>query len=148
MTTPDPIPLPFDEGQWIQIRKLNGQQHEEAQRAHRAGFATDNKWAGFFRAVAGSGPSSDDVKRILADPLTGYDRYTLARAGLVAWSYPGAINAVEPPTTEYDAIRDLDDDAVDFIAREVLKLAKPSLFQSREEQEQARKNDIGSSTEA
>jgi hypothetical protein len=119
----DPIPLPFDEGQWIKVRKLTGKQYERVQEAHRAGFVSGDRWAGFFRA-ASLNPTSEDVRRILHDPLTGHDRYALVREGLVAWSYLRAIAPVEGD----DAIADLDDDAVDFIAREVLKLAKPSLF--------------------
>lgn len=140
LISPERIPLPFDEGQWIQVRTLTGRQHEAAQEAHRAGYVTGDKWAGFFRAAA-IDPTSEQVQRILSDPLTGYDRYTLVREGLAAWSYSAAINRKEPPAEEYDAIRDLKDDAIDFIAREVLKLAKPGLFVvASEEAEAVRKN--------
>lgn len=139
LTTSDPIPLPFDEGQWIKVRKLTGREHEEAQNAHRLGFSTNpNKWAGFLRATAVD-PTSTDVQRVVADPMTGYDRYVIAKAGLVAWSYDLA---------PAQAIDDLDDDAIEFIAREVLKLSKPSLFQSANEQEQEKKSGFGASTKA
>jgi len=58
---------------------------------------------------------------------------------LVAWSYDAAINRQEPPAEDYDAIRDLDDDAVDFIAREVLRQTKPALFVETIEDAEAQK---------
>ena len=128
LTTSDRVPLPFDEGQWVKVRKLTGSEYEAAQVAHRVEFVAGDKWAGLFRRALEQGPSAADVQKALADPLTGFNRYVLVRAGLVAWSYDGAINRVEPAADVYDAIRDLDDDAVDFIAREVLKLTKPGLF--------------------
>ena len=137
-TTSDPIPLPFDAGQTITVRTLTGRQHEAAQQIHRAGFVAGNDWAAFFRRSAEFGPTSNEVKRILADPLTGYDRYELVRAGLAAWSYahaiPPYVNAekhakeVEADPLKKDVIDDLHDDAVDYIARAVLKRAKPLLF--------------------
>lgn len=56
----------------------------------------------------------------------------LVRAGLIGWSYP---HSTRPLTSSqkadgqtYDAIDDLDDEAVDFIATEVLRVTKPALF--------------------
>ena len=143
LTTSEPSPLPFDEGQWVKVRKLTGREIEAAQDAHRGGFASGSTraWAATFRRALEKGATDPDVLKALADPLTGYDRYVLARAGLVAWSYDGVINRVEPSADVYDAIRDLDDDAVDFIAREVLRLTKPALFMATiEDAEAARKN--------
>jgi hypothetical protein len=122
----DPIPLPFDEGQWVKVRKLTGRQHEEAQASHRAGFAGGNtrQWSLIFRRSLESGATDPEVQKALADPLTGYDRYALAKAGLVAWSYDRPMDA--------DAIDDLDDEAIDFVALEVLRLTKPGLFATNE----------------
>src|SRR5688572_5013340 len=116
----DPIPLPFDEGQWVKVRKLTGRQHEAVQVAHRVDFVRGDKWAGVFRESIEKGLTSAVVQKALRDPLTGYDRYELVKSGLVAWSYDRAVDA--------EAIEDLDDDAIEFIAREVLKLTKPMLF--------------------
>lgn len=114
------IPMPNDPASWIKVRKLTGKQYEKAQDVHRAKFAvSSDRWAGFFRATA-TNPDSEDVQRILSDPMTGHDRYALAKEGLVEWSFERAIDDA--------AIDELDDDAIDFIAREVLKLAKPGLF--------------------
>ena len=139
------IPLPFDQGQWVKVRKLTGRQYEHAQMVHRAGVAiAPDKWAGFARAAAADGPTSDAVKRMLTDPLTGFDRETLVREGLVAWSYdrpvkPVVTKVAGQPDQVDDAIADLDDDAIDFIAREVLKLTKPTLFVETPEASEAEK---------
>lgn len=143
----DPIPLPFDGGQWIRVRKLTGRQHEEAQAAHRGAFASGrtNGWAVTFRRALEKGANDPDVLKALSDPLTGYDRYELVRLGLVAWSYDRPLTPVVTkvegqPDQVSDAIEDLDDDAVDFIAREVLRLTKPGVFLSKDDSEAARKN--------
>jgi hypothetical protein len=135
MHVSDPIPLPFDEGQWVKVRKLTGEEYEAAQVAHRIEFVSGDKWAGVFRQALENGPSSAAVKKALANPLTGFDRYALVRAGLLAWSYPNSITPVKAkvaqdgaPDIVVDAIKDLDDDAVEFIALEVLKRTKPALF--------------------
>jgi len=148
LTTSDPIPLPADAGAWIKVRRLTGKEHDQAQESHRNEFASGrtNAWASVFRRALEKGASDPDVLKALRDPLTGYDRYVLVRKGLVSWSYPGVINKIEPPPDTYDAIRDLDDEAVDAIAREVLKLTKPALFQTPDEEETERKNDSRSFT--
>lgn len=153
MTISDPIPLPFDEGQWIRVRALTGEEYEAAQTAHRIEFVNGDKWAGLFKTFIEKGPSTASVKKALADPLTGFNRYVLARSGLVAWSYPQSIKRIEPvpavaatdttpaqaEVVAVDAIKDLRDDPLEFVAREVLKLTKPSLFvETPEEAEDAK----------
>jgi hypothetical protein len=148
LTVSDRIPLPFDDGQWIQVRKLTGRECERAQEAHRGSLATSNprSWAATFRRALEKGATDPEVLQALRDPLTGYDRFVLVRSGLVAWSYPQALTPVPAtPATKHkdgsttpaiaaaDAIEDLDDEAVDFIATEVLRLTKPALFHATEE---------------
>lgn len=147
----DPIPLPFDEGQWVQVRALTGRQYEAAQVFHRSNFVANDKWAGFFRDAIEHGPTSAQARLLLDDPLTGYDRYALVRSGLTAWSYDKPIKRIEgkpaveasdktpaqPAIDPIDAIEDLNDDAIEFIAREVLKLTKPSLFVTTEDEAEA-----------
>lgn len=135
LTVSERIPLPCDEGQWIQVRKLTGRESDQAQDAHRSAFASGriNAYAATFRRALEHGATDPQVMQALNDPLTGYDRFVVATAGLVAWSYDRA--------TDAEAINDLDDEAVDFIARAVLKLTKPVLFAaSAEDAEAVRKN--------
>jgi len=150
LTTSDPIPVPFDEGQTVTVRMLTGAEYEAAQVAHRDGLfgVAPRSWARTFRRMLEKGAGDAEVLAALADPLTGFDRYVLVRSGLVSWSYTGVIHRKEPPPEEYDAIRDLHDDAVDFIAREVLTRTKPSLFQTAEEAEADRKKSTELSTVA
>ena len=157
LTVSDPIPIPFDPPHSVIVRKLTGLEHDAAQEAHRGNFASGSPrlWAATFRRALEKGASDPVVLQALADPLTGYDRFTVVRAGLVSWTYPQAIKPVAataatagegsaPAATAAveaaDAIADLDDEAVDFIAREVLRRTKPRLFQTADEAEIARKN--------
>jgi hypothetical protein len=88
-----------------------------------------------------------DVKK---NPLNGYDKYSLLYDGIKAWTYPSSLERVavvertpdghEVTVQRVPAIEDLDEAAVDFFATEILRLTKPSLFQTPEEQEAAAKN--------
>lgn len=130
------IPIPFDAGQTVTLRKLTGREIEAAQEAHRATLASGSakSWAATFRRALEKGATDPDVLKAIRDPLTGYDRYALVRSGLVAWSYPLPIQRTQTTATGttvvsvVDAVDDLDDEAVDWIAREVLRLTKPTLF--------------------
>lgn len=130
LTTSPAIPLPFDEGQWVQVRALTGEEYEAAQVAHRAEFVSGDRWAGLFKQALQDGPTDASVQAALADPLTGFNRYALVRSGLVAWSYSASIAPVTTEGETVDAVKDLTDDAVDFIARAVLKRTKPKLFET------------------
>lgn len=124
-------PFPMDPDQSATVRQLTGRELEAAQEAHRTSIATGSAraWAATFRRMLTKGASDPDVVQAIADPLTGFDRFSLVRAGLVSWSYP------DPPTPA--AIDDLTDEAVDFLALAILRLTKPALFADAEE---ARKN--------
>ena len=162
-TTSGPIPLPFDPPHTVVVRKLTGRELEDAQKAHAAGIAGGDArlWsARFRRLLEGSISDQAEIEQAIADPLTGYDRYALVRSGLVSWSYPESVKPVparpaiaakgnrpESPAVEaFDAVADLDDEAVDFIATEVLRLTKPALFHVKpEDAENERKNDSSGS---
>lgn len=150
------VALPFDPPNTVTVRKLTGRELEAAQEAHRDSILSGSarSWGRTFRRMLEKGASDPDVLKALADPLTGYDRYALVRSGLVSWTYPQSIKTVkaktavpangampaEPTVEASDAVEDLDDEAVDFIATEVLRLTKPTLFLTPEEAEGARKN--------
>jgi len=129
--TQETISIPFDPPHTVTVRKLTGKEHEAAQVAHRAGVAAvrPNMWSAYFRRVIESATSTDgDVRAAIADPLLGYDRFVVVKSGLLAWTYP------EPMTRTID---DLDDESVDFIATEILRLTKPALFFISEEDAKA-----------
>jgi hypothetical protein len=134
LTVSDPIPLPFDSEHWIKVRKLTGREIDAAQEGHRTEFVSGriNSWSAMFRRALQQGASDPQVLKAIADPLTGFDRFSLVRSGLVEWSYPQTLAAPAKPngavSERQKSIDDLDDEAVDFIAREVLRLTKPGLF--------------------
>jgi hypothetical protein len=146
-TQSDPIPLPFDPPHTVTVRKLTGRECDAARDAHATGLAAGGarQWATKFRRILeGSISDKVQIEQAIADPLTGYDRFALVRSGLVAWSYPQAIKREQKTLGDpiVDAIDDLDDEAVDFIATEVLRITKPGLFHVTEaDAKVAQKND-------
>lgn len=154
--TQQTISISFDPPNTVTIRRLTGREVEAAQEAHRSSFTTGSarSWAAAFRRMLEHGASDTEVLKAIADPLTGYDRYALVRSGLVAWSYPQSVTPVaakdavpadgkkpaQAAVPAADAVDDLDDEAVDFIATEVLRITKPLLFQTKEDAEADKKN--------
>jgi len=141
-STSDSIPCPWDASAWVQVRKLTGREIETAQEAHRDNLAGGNvrSWAATFRRALEKGASDPEVLKAIADPLTGYDRFALL-AGVVTWSYQDKPIVVAGDSVQQAAARvvrqkyldDLDDEAVDFMATEVLRRTKPALFLTTEE---------------
>lgn len=156
-TKSEPLPIPFDSPHTIVVRKMTGREVERAQEAHAIGVSSGRSrlWSQTFKQLLEKGVAGQaELQAVLRDPLTGYDRFSVARAGLLAWSYPEPIKAqpakaavpavgdtpAQPATEAYDPIEDLDDETVEFIAREVMRLTKPGLFQTLEQAESAQKN--------
>lgn len=127
-------PIPSDPTQTVTIRKLTGRELDRAQQEHLSALVSGRPargWASVFTRAIKDGVSTDAV--VPHDPLNGFDRFTVIKSGLTGWTYP------KPVTPEI--IETLDDDAVEFLATEILRLTKPSLFQTVAEQEGAQKND-------
>lgn len=150
------VEIPFDQPNTVTVRQLTGKQLGKAQQAfwfdlaeRSKGQATLQKDLADVRAAI-AGPAvdeSDEEKRAAkeaqrkaveaaqADPLNGFDPATLVQLGVTAWTYTEAV-PLEPTT-----IDDLSDEALTFIATEVLRLTKPALFKSAEERKADQKND-------
>ncbi len=128
------LEVPGDAPHTVTIRKLTGADVERAQGEHlNATIAgrSPRGWAAQFQALIAKGIATDvDAAKALGDPLAGYDRLMIVRAGLTAWTY-------DKPLT---AVADLDDEALEFVAIEIMRLTKPGLFLTDEEREAARKN--------
>lgn len=146
------IPIPFDPPNEVTIQKLAGRHLGKAQLENQV-LAIDNLrrmgGAAFQKELEGLGDAEKRaalVKEHQADPLNGYDRYEVLAKGIKSWSYEEKLDPVEVVETDgvtrmrIPAIDDLDDEAADFIAREILRLTKPALFQTAEEIETATKN--------
>jgi len=92
----------------------------------------------FMRRAAAGIATNADAEKVLHDPLSGYDRITLCKEGVKAWTCVDKDGKPLPVTPE--AINDLDEDALEWMATQVLKLTKPSLFQTDDEKAADRKN--------
>jgi hypothetical protein len=142
-TRSGPIELPMDKPHTVTVRKLTGSEVELAQTESLRGIVEGRSARARVRlmaAVVGQRPAGEtDIRHALGDPLIGYDRATLARLGLVAWTYA---DKSEPASGKplQAAIDDLDDDALEFIATEVLRVTKPYLFETAEQSAVAKKN--------
>jgi PhoPQ-activated pathogenicity-related protein len=141
-----PLSLPWDAEAWAVVRCLTGREVEAAEREHMRNLVNGKSsrgWAGHLAKLFSGEAVLDEsaIASVMADPLRGVDRLAVVRAGLVSWSY----GATEPHMVGdakrlYDPVGDLDDDALEFLAREVWRQTKPYLFQTAEELEAARKN--------
>lgn len=145
LTKSDPIPVPFDAAQTVVVRGLSGREIEEVQDAHARGVALGRSriWSQTFRTILEQGlVKASELSAALHDPLTGFDRFAVVRAGLLAWSYPQSIKPVAAAgdIEAYDPLDDMSDELVEFIAAEILRRTKPALFLTLEEQEAGRKN--------
>ncbi len=138
------LEVPGDAPHTVTIRKLTGADVERAQGEHlNATIAgrSPRGWAAQFQALVAKGIATDvDATKALADPLAGYDRLTIVRAGLTAWTYTVTKDGKEAPRPVTESVVDLDDETLEFIAIEIMRLTKPGLFLTDEEREAARKN--------
>ncbi len=139
--TTDTVTIPGDTPETVVIHKLSGKDYDAAQLAHMDGIASGRgrNWAQKFIQMAMAGVAKDaDARRLLADPLAGFDRLALVKAGVTSWSCQ---ENGEPKPVTAKAIEDLEDEPLEQLAAAILKLTKPSLFQAVDDAEAAAKND-------
>ena len=128
------IELPDDQPHTVLIRKLNRKQFITAEKAQRATFFTDIKaqfgsnWQQEIKNFK-TDDQPKDVKEAAKDPLLQFDVDILLKYGIKAWTFE------DVPLTD-ESLADLDKDTGEFIAREVLRLTAPKLFESYEGEEQ------------
>jgi len=125
------LSVPHDSPNTVEIRRLPPKWLREAQRVSQKQSASDFQAMGgaaFLRDIQamnadkGEAVVADAAK---ADPLLTYDSVTLIYQGVVAWSYDKDCDKVA-------VIEDLDDQTQDWLAREILRLSKPDLFETTE----------------
>jgi hypothetical protein len=151
------LPVPFDPPHEVTIRKLAGRHLERARNVFLTGLFQDVQARGgaavqkemqqlFVKDAPDQQEIAEKVKKVEADPLNGFDKYVIAQAGLVAWTYPESLKLEQVVDVDGSiamrcpAIDDLDEDTVEWIATEVMRLTKPALFQSASEAAADRKN--------
>jgi len=119
----------------VTIRRLTGREFERAQATHLAALVAGQSargWSRRFQAALSKGvTTNEEAARLLEDPLNGFDRTTIVQAGVVKWDYPDR----KLP----EAIEDLDDETLEFLAVEIMRLTKPDRFQTAPEREVAEK---------
>lgn len=150
------VQIPFDPPHTITVRKLTGKEIEQAQAANVKNAAAGilgRDWNERVKRRMRQGIDELRLKALtpeelaareneaaaveLEHPLNGFDRHTIIKAGLVAWSYDTGKGEAAIKAARAKAIEDLDDEGADFVALEILRLTKPALFQTAEEREAA-----------
>jgi hypothetical protein len=118
------VPLPFDTPHEVTIQKLPAKALAAAREASiAASFAFVKTIGGtaMQKEIAGLADPDAVAERLAerqADPLRSYDRSTVLAKGVKAWTYS------EPVTP--DTLDDLDEEAAEFLAREILALTLPN----------------------
>lgn len=129
------IPIPHDDGATVTIRKLAPRHLDQAAKeAQRESLEQLKAMGGpaFMKELQALGGDKTVQAATKADPLLLFDAVTLLEKGVTGWSYDAPIAR--------ESVEDLDDATLTYLAREILKLAKPALFQTEDEAEAARKN--------
>lgn len=144
------VPIPFHPPNEVTVRQLNGRQLGKAQKAFFNDLIADVQARGGAKVqkdvqelFADPKAGEEAVKKIQADPLNGFDKYTLLYDGIKSWTYPDSLERVAVTEETSDgrsitvmripAIDAMNDEAVDWFATQVLRLSKPALFLSAEE---------------
>ena len=130
------IDIPHDPGQSVTIRKIAPRHLEQAAKAQQFQSMSDLRELGgaaFVKELQAIGGEAAVAAARSADPLLGFDRVVLLEKGVLAWSYGEAVGRA--------AFEDLDETTLQYLASAILRLAKPTLYESLEETAAGRKND-------
>ena len=139
------IDLPHDPPHTVTIQKLPGRHFYEADRQNDYAaqeYVSKMGGAEFRQQLADAlkGQNADEaIKKVQRDPVNMFDKFVVLKAGLKAWSFTEADGTPIPVTPEN--IEDLDPETVEYVAREILRYTKPSLFMTPEEAKAEQKND-------
>lgn len=126
----------------ITIRKLAPKHLAAAMRAAQAASLAGVREMGGIGVLKEMADLDDkdakkDGPKPAINPLVLYDVVTLLEKGIVEWSYETKLSR--------ESIEDLDAETQELLAREILQLTKPALFEAYDA-EQARKNAAAPST--
>jgi hypothetical protein len=141
------IDLPFAPGESAVIRKLSGYQLGKAQKAffndmiqgvvERGGAKVQKDIEELFNKTPEDFDA--DVKKVQADPLNGFDKFTLVVLGVNEMTKrPDWAGLAKDKRMEL--ARDMDDEVIEFFATEIMKLTKPALFMTTREAEAEKKS--------
>lgn len=127
------LDVPGDPDQTITIRMLAPESLEQAAKLQQRKVMQDVRDMGGMAILK----EFEDLKATgadarAADPLLQFDRVTLLEKGIMGWTYEPKVSRV--------TCADLTEDVAEFVARAILRLAKPSLFVTAEEAEAEKKD--------
>lgn len=132
------LEVPGEPGQTITIRKLAPKHLEAAQKAQQRAVSADLVEMGgatFIQELAaaiGTDATKTVAQATQRDPVLLFHVPTLIVHGVSAWTYNVAADLAH--------VEDLDSETQAWLATEILRLSKPGLFQTAEEQDVDRKN--------
>ena len=129
------VPVPTDPDQTVTLQKLAPRHLDAAQKKSQADALASLRDMGgpaFLKEMAGLGDAEKKAATGQRDPLLAYDSVTLLVKGIKAWTYDAPLTA--------ESFEDLDEETQTALAREVLKLSRPRLFQTAAEAETDQKN--------
>ena len=143
------IPFVPDPPHEITIQKLAGRH------LYKADTENDFRAQDYLKRMGGAefrkqldeatkGKTPDELAAVVRDPVHAYDKHVVVLHGLRSWTYEDS--PVPDPKDEAARlafVEDLDPDALEFIAREILRWTRPSLF--KEEAKAAQKETDGPS---
>lgn len=109
--------IPHEPEYWMEFRPLSGRQLREASEVRTERVLRNVRAMGGEVYQALQNVDTDGVQQAAADPLNAYDRETLCRYGIVAWSYDERLRP--------QAIAELDDATEEWAARIIVELSKP-----------------------
>lgn len=121
--------VPHDPGQSVTFRKLAPRHLEAASKEAQRQSIQDVKEAGGPKLVGEIQREFADPEKkkeleaaTTKDPLLTYDRVTLLEKSVKEWSYP------EP--ADRTSFEELDEETLQWLSTEILKLSKPSLYET------------------
>ena len=113
--------VPHDPGQTVTIRKLAPKHLDVAKRASFRQTIETMREVGASLIKEIQGLSSETVQAAAKnDPLMVFDRVELIAAAVTGWTYDVPL--------EREHFENLDEETQDWLAREVLRLTRPALF--------------------
>lgn len=150
------LPIPFDPPHEVTLQKLAGRHLHKAEVAHQLAWLEDVEAKGGVKKQKerlrdwNEGdpkepepepePESEKKENEPDDPLAGVDPYTVCRFGIKSWTYDESLS-VDADTQRVASLDDMDKDSLEWFATEIMRLTRPKLFQTKDEQKEAEKND-------
>lgn len=90
----------------------------------------------------------EPIVAVKRDPVHAFDKHTVVLYGLKAWTYEAPVPDVKDIEARKALVEDLDPESLEWLAREILRFTKPSMFQTTEEAKATQKETHADSSAA